>query len=100
MTAMAPNVMEGAGFYNQHSASDPAYESFKVHHDAARYATEAVRACRAWSESALLTGVDADRTPEERTAVIDSVYDSTRARLQTTPAECAWHIGLLRVRRR
>ena len=82
------------------TASDPAFDSLQAHGDAARYATEAVDAYRAWSEPSLLAGVDAARSPHERAAIADSIYDRTRARLQATPVECAWRIGLLRVRRR
>jgi hypothetical protein len=80
-------------------ASDPAFDAFQAHHDPVRYATDAVSAYRAWSEPALMTGLDADRTPDERAAGADSLYDHTRARLQASPSECAWSIGLLRVRR-
>ena len=82
------------------TASDPAFDSLQAHGDAARYATEAVDAYRAWSEPSLLAGVDAARPPHERAAIADSIYGHTRARLEAAPVESAWRIGLLRVRRR
>jgi hypothetical protein len=36
---------------------------------------------------------------EERAAVADDLYEHTRARLEASPTECAWHIDLARIRR-
>jgi SAM dependent carboxyl methyltransferase len=79
-------------------ARDPAFEAFKDHRDASRYSHEAVAAYRAWSEPALMGALDANRTAEERAAVADDLYEHTRARLEASPTECAWHIGLARIR--
>jgi hypothetical protein len=43
--------------------------------------------------------LDANRTADERAAVADDLYEHTRARLEASPTECAWHIGLARIRR-
>jgi hypothetical protein len=80
-------------------APDPAFEAFREHRDAGRYSREAVAAYRAWSAPALMSALDGDRTADERTAVADALYEHTRARLEASPTECAWHIGLVRIRR-
>jgi hypothetical protein len=80
-------------------APDPAFESFKVHQDAHRYSEEAVAAYRAWSEPALMSALDAGRTAHDRAAIANALYEHTRARLEASPTECAWHIGLARIRR-
>jgi hypothetical protein len=80
-------------------ARDPAFEAFRDHRDASRYSHEAVAAYRAWSEPALMGALDANRTADERAAVADDLYEHTRARLEASPTECAWHIGLARIRR-
>lgn len=80
-------------------AADPAFDSFQEHGDPARYSREAVAAYRAWSEPALMSGLDANRTPEERSTIADALYEHTRTRLQATPTECAWSIGLAHIRR-
>jgi hypothetical protein len=81
------------------TAPDPAFESFEQHGDATRYSEEAVAAYRAWSEPALLSALRSDRTDDERAAIPDALYEHTRARLEAAPTECAWHIGLARIRR-
>jgi hypothetical protein len=81
------------------TAPDPAFESFKDHRDRGRYSREAVAAYRAWSEPALMSSLDPDRTGRERAAIADSLYEHTRARLEASPTECAWRIGLARIRR-
>jgi SAM dependent carboxyl methyltransferase len=80
-------------------ARDPAFEAFRDHRDAGRYSHEAVAAYRAWSEPALMSALAAGRTAGERTAIADDLYEHTRARLEASPTECAWRIGLARIRR-
>ena len=81
-------------------APDPAFEAFRDHQDPRRYSEEAVTAYRAWSETALMSALRADRTPEERGRIADALYEHTRARLEASPTECVWRIGLARIRRR
>jgi S-adenosylmethionine-dependent carboxyl methyltransferase len=80
-------------------ARDPAFEAFRDHRDAGRYSHEAVAAYRAWSEPALMSALAAGRTADERAAIADDLYEHTRARLEASPTECAWRIGLARIRR-
>ena len=54
---------------------------------------------RTWSEPALMSALRPDRTTDERAAIADALYEHTRARLEASPTECAWHIGLARIRR-
>lgn len=81
-------------------APDPAFEAFRDHQDPRRYSEEAVAAYRAWSEPALMSALRADRTREERARIADAIYEHTRGRLEASPTECAWRIGLARIRRR
>lgn len=81
------------------TAADPAYESFRQHGDPVRYSREAVAAYRAWSEPAMMSGIDAGRSSEERSIIADALYEHTRVRLEATPTACAWNIGLARIRR-
>jgi hypothetical protein len=80
-------------------APDPAFEAFRNHRDSGRYSHEAVAAYRAWSEPALMSALRPDRTADERAAIADALYEHTCARLEASPTECAWHIGLARIRR-
>jgi hypothetical protein len=74
------------------TAGDPAYTSYREHHDAGRYSAEAVALLRAWAEPSLMDGLDPNTA--------DPFFARVAARLATTPTECTWTIGLLRVRRR
>jgi hypothetical protein len=46
-----------------------------------------------------MSALEADRTAHQRVAVADTLYEYTRARLEASPTECAWRIGLVRIRR-
>jgi hypothetical protein len=80
-------------------APDPAFEALQDHQDPGRYSRDAIAACRAWSEPVLMAALDADRTAPQRTSIADALYKYTRARLEATPTECAWRVGLARIRR-
>lgn len=81
------------------TAADPAFDALRRHGDPARYSRQAVAAYRAWSEPSLLAALDPGRGPSERRASLDAIYELTRARLEAEPRECAWRIGLARIRR-
>jgi hypothetical protein len=80
-------------------APDPAFDALQDHRDAREYSRAAIAAYRAFSEPALMSALDADRTPSQRAAIAGALYEHTRARLEGAPTECAWHIGLARIRR-
>jgi hypothetical protein len=73
------------------TAGDPAYASYREHHDATRYGAEAVALLRAWAEPSLMDGLNP--------TTADPFFARVAARLVATPTECPWTIGLFRLRR-
>jgi hypothetical protein len=80
-------------------APDPAYQSFRDHHDPARYASDAVDLFRAWAGPTLTACLDAARDAGARAAATDGFFACIHDALAAAPAECPWSIGLLRVSR-
>jgi hypothetical protein len=80
-------------------APDPAYASFREHGDPERYATETVELFRAWSEPSLVACLDTGRDPDARTATANAFFGCVRDALASTPTQCDWSVGLLRIRR-
>jgi hypothetical protein len=76
-------------------APDPAYSALRVHHDAERYASEAVDQFRAWSGPSLLSCLDPRHASGTRDAIADAFFACVRDALAATPTECEWSIGLL-----
>jgi hypothetical protein len=79
-------------------APDPAYTSFRDHHDAARYASDAVDLFRAWAGPTLTACLDTARDADARVAA-DGLFACIRDALAATPTECPWSVGLLRMSR-
>jgi hypothetical protein len=80
-------------------AVDPAYSSFRQHHDPERYAYEAVALFRAWAGPTLTSCLDPEREPRARDETADALFACLRDALASAPTECAWSIGLLRMSR-
>jgi hypothetical protein len=80
-------------------APDPAYTSFRDHHDPARYASDAVDLFRAWAGPTLASCLDPERDADARAAAIDAFFACIRDALAATPTDCPWSIGLLRMSR-
>ena len=70
--------------------------------DQATFAVAHVAWLRGYSETVLFSVLDADRSPERRATIADSVYDEVRKRVEARPtaARCSWRLGLLRIARR
>ena len=80
-------------------APDPAYTSFRDHHDPARYASDAVDLFRAWAGPTLTACLDTARDADARAAATDGLFACIRDALAAAPTECPWSIGLLRMSR-
>jgi hypothetical protein len=81
---------------------DPLWAAFERTGDKAAFARAHVAWLRGYSENVLFSVLDADRSPEQRSALADSVYEKVRARVEARPtdAHCSWNLGLLRIARR
>lgn len=80
-------------------APDPAYTSFRDHHDPARYASDAVDLFRAWAGPTLTACLDATRDADARAAATDALFACIRDALAAAPTECPWSVGLVRMSR-
>jgi SAM dependent carboxyl methyltransferase len=80
-------------------APDPAYSSFRGHHDPARFASEAVDLFRAWAGPSLVGCLDPERDAAARDAAADALFACIRDALAATPTECPWSVGLVRTSR-
>jgi hypothetical protein len=78
-------------------APDPAYDAFRTHRDAARYATDAVGLLRAWAEPSVRSALDGRRGEAQRSTAADAFFGAVQARLAAAPTECRWTIGLMRI---
>jgi hypothetical protein len=81
---------------------DPLWAAFERTGDKPAFAHAHVAWLRGYSENVLFSVLDADRSPERRRALADSVYDEVRMRVEGRPsdARCSWRLGLLRIARR
>ena len=81
---------------------DPLWAAFERTGDQATFAVAHVAWLRGYSETVLFSVLDADRSPERRATIADSVYDEVRKRVEARPtaARCSWRLGLLRIARR
>jgi hypothetical protein len=81
---------------------DPLWAAFERTGDKPAFAHAHVAWLRGYSENVLFSVLDADRSPERRSVIADSVYDEVRTRVEARPtnARCSWRLGLLRIARR
>jgi hypothetical protein len=81
---------------------DPLWAAFERTGDKTAFALAHVAWLRGYSENVLFSVLDADRSPERRKALADSVYEEVRARVEARPIDsrCSWRLGLLRIARR
>jgi len=81
---------------------DPLWAAFERTGDKPAFAHAHVAWLRGYSENVLFSVLDADRSPELRSVIADSVYDEVRTRVEARPtdARCSWRLGLLRIARR
>jgi hypothetical protein len=81
---------------------DPLWDAFERTGDTPAFAHAHVAWLRGYSENVLFSVLDADRSPERRRGIADSVYAEVRTRVQARPtdARCSWRLGLLRIARR
>ena len=81
---------------------DPLWAGFERTGDTAAFALAHVAWLRGYSENVLFSVLDADRSPQQRSVIADSVYDEVRKRVEARPndARCSWRLGLLRIARR
>jgi hypothetical protein len=87
--------------YEHGTLDDPLWAAFDRTGDAKAFARAHVAWMRGYSENALFSVLDSDRSPERRTAIADSVYSEVRARVEARPndARCSWRLALLRITR-
>jgi len=87
--------------YEHAILDDPLWASFEQTGNNAAFALAHVAWLRGYSENVLFSVLDADRRPEQRGAIADSIYDEVRKRVESRPsdARCSWRLALLRVAR-
>jgi hypothetical protein len=87
--------------YEHAILEDPLWASFEQTGNNAAFALAHVGWLRGYSENVLFSVLDADRSPERRRTIADSVYDEVRTRVEACPsdARCSWRLALLRVAR-
>jgi hypothetical protein len=83
-------------------APDPLWLDYDRTRDAAAYGDAFSGWVRAFSEGALFSVLDLDRSPAERRALADETYAAVNAAVRANPAafRCAWRLGILRLSRR
>ncbi len=87
--------------YEHAVMDDPLWAAFDRTGDAKAFARAHVAWMRGYSENVVFSVLDADRSPERRMAIADSVYGEVRARVEARPndARCTWRLALLRIAR-
>jgi hypothetical protein len=88
--------------YEHATLHDPLWAAFERTGDVAAFARAHVAWQRAFSEHALFSVLDDDRSPDDRREIADRVYDELCTLVQARPgaARCSWRLALLRIVRR
>jgi hypothetical protein len=85
--------------YEHATLHDPLWATFQRNGDAVAFARAHVAWQRAFSEHALFSGLDDDRSTAERRTTADGVYEDLRERVEARPAQacCTWRLAVLRM---
>lgn len=88
--------------YEHGTLYDPLWAAFEQSGDAEAFAGAHVAWQRAFSEPALFSVLDGDRSPDHRRALADEIYEELRQRVVARPegACCTWRLALLRMIRK
>jgi hypothetical protein len=88
--------------YQHGTLPDPLWAAFEQSGDAEAFARAHVAWQRAFSEHALFSVLDGDRSPEKGRALADEIYEELRQRVADAPegACCTWRLALLRMIRK
>lgn len=85
--------------YEHATLHDPLWAAFEQSGDSETFAHAHVAWQRAFSEHALFSVLDGDRSLDERRALADDIYEELRQRVAARPqgARCTWQVALLRM---
>lgn len=78
-------------------AADPAYERFRQHGDALRFAADEVAQIRGWAQPSMEAGLDGGRMGSQRATASAALFECIGARVAADPehGHCDWAVSAL-----